>query len=283
MKCTKAFPVRPPHGGSQPAFTLIELLVVISLIALLMAVLLPTLSRVRKQARAVVCQSNLRQWGVLWAAYTAENHGLLPGWMPKTLGAGPMWWARRNPSSRKDRDPLVIAVCPMAAKPAHPDGPPPKHQPLGGTFLAWGRYPDSQDYGIEYGSYGANMWCRWYTYVPGGDTSLLWQHCNVRNAGSVPVLLDGFIDEGCIYEDWGPPQKEAIPTGGAVPPEVFSINRHEGGVNSLFLDWSVRKVGLKELWTLKWHRKFDTAGKWTKAGGAQPEDWPEWTRGFKDY
>ncbi len=52
----------------------------------------------------------------------------------------------------------------------------------------------------------------------------------------------------------------------------------------LFRDWSVRKVGLKELWTLKWDdRRFDTNGPWTMAGGVQPEDWPAWMRGFKDY
>jgi hypothetical protein len=49
------------------------------------------------------------------------------------------------------------------------------------------------------------------------------------------------------------------------------------------MDWSVRKVGLKELWTLKWHRESNTAGSWTKAGGVQPEAWPEWMRGFEDY
>ncbi len=61
------------------------------------------------------------------------------------------------------------------------------------------------------------------------------------------------------------------------------MNRHNGYVGGLFLDWSVRKVGLKELWTLKWHDQFDRAGKWTRAGGVQPEDWPKWMRGFKDY
>ena len=31
------------------------------------------------------------------------------------------------------------------------------------------------------------------------------------------------------------------------------------------------------------HRYIDTAGPWTMAGGVQPEDWPQWMRGFKDY
>jgi len=54
-------------------------------------------------------------------------------------------------------------------------------------------------------------------------------------------------------------------------------------VNYLFMDYSVRKVGLKELWTLKWHQSFNTAGPWTRAGGVESEDWPLWTRNFKDY
>ena len=38
------------------------------------------------------------------------------------------------------------------------------------------------------------------------------------------------------------------------------VDRHNGFVNSVFADWSVRKVGLKELWTLKWHRTYNTNG-----------------------
>ncbi|MBN2128858.1 MAG: hypothetical protein JW741_05150, partial [Sedimentisphaerales bacterium] len=63
----------------------------------------------------------------------------------------------------------------------------------------------------------------------------------------------------------------------------FCVNRHEGFVGGLFADRSVRKVGLKELWTLKWHRSFRTRGSWTKAGAAEPGDWPAWMRQFKDY
>ena len=63
----------------------------------------------------------------------------------------------------------------------------------------------------------------------------------------------------------------------------FALKRHQTGTNVLFMDWTVRSVGLKELWTLKWHRKYPTNGPLTKAGGVQPGDWPEWMRNFKEY
>jgi len=58
--------------------------------------------------------------------------------------------------------------------------------------------------------------------------------------------------------------------------DCIRSNRHHGGVNILFMDWSSRKVGIRELWTLKWHRTFDTAGPWTVAGSVTQEDWPRW-------
>ena len=59
-------------------FTLIELLIATSIIALLIAILLPALQKVRRQARAAVCQANLKQWGTVLALYCDENDGRLP-------------------------------------------------------------------------------------------------------------------------------------------------------------------------------------------------------------
>ncbi|QNN22086.1 type II secretion system protein [Planctomycetales bacterium ZRK34] len=62
----------------RSGFTLIELLVVVSIIALLVAILLPALSHAREQARRVVCATNLRQIAQLSILYTLDNQGILP-------------------------------------------------------------------------------------------------------------------------------------------------------------------------------------------------------------
>ncbi len=62
-----------PRQNKQSGFTLVELLVVIGIIAVLIAMLLPALSRVREQARRVVCMSNVRQLCMTMIMYADSN------------------------------------------------------------------------------------------------------------------------------------------------------------------------------------------------------------------
>src|SRR6059058_4236811 len=70
------------------AFTLVEVLVVIGIIGILIAFLLPALSKARQQAVTVRCANNLRQFGVAWQMYANTQQGLcVPARLPKINGA----------------------------------------------------------------------------------------------------------------------------------------------------------------------------------------------------
>ena len=69
------------RSSCNRGFTLIELLVVISIISLLIAILLPSLERARSAAHTIICANNLKQIGVAFYTYAADNDDTLcPGW-----------------------------------------------------------------------------------------------------------------------------------------------------------------------------------------------------------
>src|SRR5258708_37868362 len=70
--------MRRPSQLSAAGFTIVELLVSIGIIALLVALLLPTVSRAHQSGMAVSCMSNLRQLGGVTSGYVMENDGFIP-------------------------------------------------------------------------------------------------------------------------------------------------------------------------------------------------------------
>ncbi|MBN2182048.1 MAG: type II secretion system protein [Sedimentisphaerales bacterium] len=259
-------------------FTLIELLVVIAIIALLMSILMPALQKVKTSAKAVICQNNLHQWAIAFGSYADEHNGTF--WSGD-INAGLDQYTWCIPLREYYSNETDMLFCPMATKLRGEGAVDP--------YAAWGPLMWASELN---GSYGMNNWCT----NPPPDMEFIhsseptknnWRNVyNLKNANKIPLFLDCAYIECKPYDTDGPPEYEGdiseyMVSGKQI--KRFCMNRHDGYVNGLFLDFSIRKVGLKELWTLKWHKYFDTSNYWTTAGGVQPEDWPEWMRGFKDY
>ena len=265
----------------RKGFTLIELLVVISIITLLMAILMATLQRVRKQAKAVACQSKLRQWSLVFSMYDKDYEGRFCSGCNEQKTNDPRHWAMAlRPYYYHDRQ---ITLCPSATKPydtVMKFGAPPLRVP---PYAAW-RGPDDVLF-----SYGLNGWV--YNAKESDELrnrvsiKRCWGELNIKGAENIPLFLDCLHAEGRPFEHDEPPEIEGTMVAFNMSANMtrFCLNRHNGAVNCLFMDSSISKVGLKRLWLLKWHRNFNTNGPWTKAGGITAEDWPQWMRGLTDY
>jgi len=234
---------------------LVELLLVIAIVALLLAILVPTLGRVRGLTRNAVCQSNLHQWAVAIVGYTADWRG---SYGLEKYHAG-SWMEDYKPYYGNLAE---LRCCPMATETG---------VGFGATWRAWG--PNMQAHGFrptDYGSYGMNHWLLQLT--PGTDGwrgHPDWQWGRVANAVSaseIPVMAD------CAWYGGNPFDYDSKATMSMAPATEtwnednpfrwqydmarFGLNRHNGAINAAFADGTARRVALNELWGLLWHKGF---------------------------
>ncbi len=287
---------------NKRGFTLIELLVVIAIIALLLSILAPSLQKVKQQATGVVCRSNLHQWYLCVAMYTKEyNEKFWPGWLSSAPPS--YWWleAMRPYYGNVDK----MRCCPTATKTEMLEysglpGPGSGKMP----FMAWGHddWLDPHDvFDREpWGSYGVNGWLEDKPITSQYNSPTYWRSMTaITNPGNVPYMTDAQWIDMWPEPTHPPPGREDVlwddtadsdNNGGQFIRIVQ--NRHgRGEQNCSFMDGTARKIGLKELWTFKWHRGYDTRGSWTIAGNADNlpalrarwRNSAPWMVGFQDY
>jgi prepilin-type N-terminal cleavage/methylation domain-containing protein len=259
---------------NKKGFTLIELLVVIAIIALLLSIIMPSLRLAKVQAQKTICQSNVKQWGIIWNMYLDDYKSVFP--TPFTGQAPKQHWFSALRSYYQDPK---IRSCPTAANPDKKAG--------SVVFNTWGPMgaagPNDWWEQGDYGSYGINSW----TYKPPAGLSefinmpsrFYWgKRTTVKSLSSVPLMSDEmWVDTWPLHTDQPPVEQEKLEIGTYHMHRVC-LNRHNGNVGVLFMDSSARMVGLKSLWSLKWHQEFDV-------GYTQRADypWPDWMAKFKAY
>jgi len=221
------------RGGPVPrsrvvrGFTLVELLVVVSIIALLISILLPSLRKAREQARCVVCMSNLHQVSSSLTTYTLENRDYLPAAAcPSADSLEEDYWL--CVLQQYARQPLV-ARCP-------------KDQ-TGKPFLNWANPPQDratwQDY--RWSSYAIN-----FSLVPTPQNPHDYNRMGtIRRANSVIYLAEvrcgaGYDSADHIHSDlW---------EGDEDPKKEVAWDRHRNCSNYLFVDSHVEPLHWKATW-----------------------------------
>lgn len=220
-----------------PGFTLIEVLVVVAIIALLVAILLPSLARARGVAKLLQCQTNVRQIGMAFITYSVENQHRLPGgcWDP-----GADWLGRANTiapkTGRQPHDGVIFKhmgrqveayACPIDERPGSPDG---WHRSYSANLLLTGAKPEM----IHYSHYRLSAKQNEYTDFSDND------HTGSMHRLGAPLIIEEDIQHSLGFEgtdEGGWSNTDAVT-------DRHLKNRSGGYGNMAYVDGSVGRVNL---------------------------------------